>query len=313
MYNVDVKNELVAQLSESSTQLFDSVKDRYDLNTLMEDGSVSGVRDVIKNIQNIMIASIPEGISIPKVTMYVTASGDSTGSGIGIINIKVTNSLNSIKKFSFAVSLTKGKALSVAFDFLKNVYSILLVDELIESNLRRVNEVIHHACLEAGIEYVIRVVSPLGNEGKKIASLSDDEVTFVADDDAVLALDDIIVLLEGSTDEISEEVIQNHYNSLVEELSTVQTSVQLVGIHGGTLVSYVCSISKRVKPLTLIKKVCSKNVTKLNSTKDTIAYYSKGDTFALVAQRDGNKEVILSPFDVNTLCKVDVDVLSEIA
>ena len=48
--------------------------------------------------------------------------------------------------------------------------------------------------------------------------------------------------------------------------------------------------------------------------KDTDGkYYYVNDIFALVARRDGHFEVILAPFDVNTLRKVDVDILKEIA
>lgn len=77
--------------------------------------------------------------------------------------------------------------------------------------------------------------------------------------------------------------------------------------------AYICDISKRLKPLTLIKKICSKNIEKLRGSKDAVAYYFEDDVFALVERRDGNFTVVLSPFDVKTLRRVDVDVLKGIA
>jgi len=114
-------------------------------------------------------------------------------------------------------------------------------------------------------------------------------------------------------DFLYKEVIQKNYQEIVDELRTAQTTVQLVGIHGGMLASHVCDISKRIKPFTLIKKVCPKNVMKLTGNKDTLAYYNKDNVFALVSRVDGEYAVTLSPFNTEDFTSSDVDVLQEIS
>ena len=309
MINAITKDEAISQFKNDTKDMFKSSRNNFDLNKHIEAGDVTGIRDVVKKIQSIMIACIPEGLNIPKVAMYVSAAGFDD---ISLINIKITNTIVSLRKFSYALTVTKDNSTEKIFDFLMNVYVALVIDELINENLSKVNDVLFQIVAESGIEYNIKIVSPLGNEGKVIAYISDDEIAFVADENKVFELNNIIVLMDGATDVISEEVIQDHYKTIVEEISTAQTTPQLVGIHGGALISYVCGISSRVKPITMIKKSCTKNVLKLSGDKDAIAYFSKDDVYSIVARREGNFEILLSPFDVNTLCKVDYDVLGEI-
>lgn len=310
MINATTKNEFLSQFVNNSKEMFESVKENYNLIEAMDSEDVDAIRGIVRKVQSLMIANIPDGLSIPKASLYVSPTGSDT---ISIVNITVSNKISADKAFSYSTVVTREKAIEKVLDFMISVYSALIVDELVSSNLVRVNDVLAKAATEAGIEYGIKVVSSLGYEGKKIASMTDDEIVFVADEERVFALDDIIVLFESATEDISEEVIQAQHQNIVDELTKAQTPEQLVGIHGGMLVAYVCDLSKRLKPMTLIKKVCSKNVAKIRGDKDTIAYYYVNDVFALVARRDGHYEVVLAPFDVNTLRKVDVDILKEIA
>lgn len=309
MINAETKNELISQFKTEAKVMYDSVKVNCDLKAAMEEGNVDDVRDIVKKIQSIMIANIPDGMKIPKTSLYVSPTGSED---ISIVNITIVNKLSADRDFRYPTVITKSNAEDKVFDYMLTVYSALLIDELVNRNLERVNDVLAQAVAESGIDYGIKVVSSLGNEGKKIVSISDDEIIFVADESRVFSLDNVIVLLEEETEFISADVIQSHYQNIVEELATAQTPEQLVGIHGGVLVAHVCDISKRLKPMTLIKKVCSKNVTKVRGDKDAIAYFSEGDVYAIVAKREGSYEVILSPFDVNTLRKVDFDVLKAI-
>ena len=96
------------------------------------------------------------------------------------------------------------------------------------------------------------------------------------------------------------------------KLSALKSLRHLVEQNGGSLVTYVCDISTLVKPMTYIKKITNKNVENHRGNKDAILYYAKENVFALIAKRDGNLELILSPFDTTTLRKVDVDVMGAI-
>jgi hypothetical protein len=308
MINAVTRDTLVEQFQSGVSTMFEEVKGNYNIAEAMASNSIDDVRAIIKKVQSLMVANIPG--NAPKASLYISSSGVDE---INVINITVANKISSSKSFSYQTSITKGKTIEKIVDFMKDVYTALLVDDLICENLERVNEVLAEAVKDAGLSYGIKVVSPLGNDNKKIASMTDDEIVFVADPERVFTLDTIIVLLDEADEVITEDVITSHYNSLVDDISQAQTPEQLVGIHGGALVAYICDISKRLKPLTLIKKICSKNIEKLRGSKDAVAYYFEDDVFALVERRDGNFTVVLSPFDVKTLRRVDVDVLKGIA
>lgn len=311
MINAKLRDELLSQFKSGSREMFDSVKENYKLKEAMESNDVDSIRDIVKKVQLIMVANIPDGLKIPKTSLYVSPTGTDS---ISIVNITISNRISDEnKKFSYSSAVTKDNCIEKVFDFIQSVFVALIVDDLVNENLAKVNDVLAQAAAESGIEYEIKVVSSLGNEGKKIASMTDDKIVFVADEERVFSLENIIVLLDEPIELITSEVIEDHYQRIVEELSTAQTPEQLVGIHGGALVSYVCDISKRLKPVTLIKKICGKNISKIHGDKDTIAYFFENDVYALIARRDGKFEVILSPFDVKTLHKVDVDVLKAIA
>ena len=311
MYTKAERDMFIDQFTEKAYALFEKIAERCNIDVMMENNDPDGVVRSVETIQEVMIGSIPEGIAVPKVTRYVSSLG--ADESISVINIRLTNRVNSDKKWAYPFTAIKGNATKKVFDFMLAVYTALIVDILVSENLVKVNDVIMQLTAEAGVEYGIRVVSALGADGNKIKFISDDEIVFVADEERAFELDDIVVLLDGATDTVSEDMIQANYMQLVEELRTAQTTTQLVGMQGGLLIAYVCDISKRIKPITLIKKVSSKNVFKLTSSKDTVAYYNKDKVFALIAQRGGMKEVILSPFDVDTLANVDVDVLAEVS
>ncbi|MCI5597899.1 MAG: hypothetical protein MR360_01075 [Ruminococcus sp.] len=310
MYNVNTKEMVLSTFHESTKKMFDEATVDFDLKSSMEKGDVDGIRAIIKNVQNIMIACTPDGLLIPKVSLHISLSGEDE---VNLVNIKISNKIHAEKKFGFKITITKEKSIEKVFSFMEDVYSVLLVDQLIEENLKVVNDLLVQVVAESGITYDIKVVSSLGIQGKVISYMSDDEIVFVADESRILDLDDIIVLLDEPTEFISKELIAQHKKALVKELSTATTPEQLVKIHGGSLISYLINVRKSIQAMTLIKKVCNKNAKRLYGNKDAIAYYLEDDVFAIVARRDGNMEVILSPFDTKTFHKVDVDVLKKLA
>lgn len=309
MFNLETKESILAQFKENIQINKEANCGDIDLGKYMGNGNVDLVRDCITKVKDNVVAAVPAGVTIPRVSLYCRPTNGEEG--ISLVLVTITNVLSSNKKFKFSLSLSNRNATEVAFDFFTGVYEQLIVDAMIESNLEKVNEVLKKAAEEAGLGYTVKVVSPMSNEGKKISFMSDEEICFVADEDRALSLDDVLVLQqpEGL---VTEEMIAEAFKVESVNLAEAQTPEQLVAKHGGLLVQYVCDVSKLVKPMTLIKKVCNKNLKNMRGNKDCIMYYMEDNVFALVAKRDGNMEVLLSPFDTKTLRKVDLDVLAGI-
>lgn len=309
MFNAKQRDELIREFRNKVEGSFESINSSVEES--MKAGDSRAVIDGVKRLQNLAIAAIPVGIAIPKASLYVSPMGEDE---ITLVYVTLSNKINSEEKFSYKTSVNQKDADAHLFSFIEEVYADLVQNEIIKTNLAKVNNVLSQAVAEAGLSYAIRVISPIGTSvGKKIFSMTDDEIVFVANAERALDLDDMLIFYDAPDEVVSEEMIQGAYSKLVETLTSAQTPEQLVGIHGGSLISLICDISKRIKPATLIKAVCTKDVKKLRGDNDAVAFYQEGNTYALVARRSGNYEVILSPFDLEDLHRVDVDVLDAIA
>lgn len=312
MYSVEDKQRIVDQFTkEASANIDANMTD--DIGGFMDKGSVDLVKDCISKFQRNIIAAVPDEVDVPMVSLYqspLSTEGDGT---IDLISLVLSNRINSTKKFKYSARVAKAGIIQKLKDFFIPAYTELIISSMVDSNLERVNDILSQATEEAGVPYSVSVVSELSHKGKKIATLFDDEVVFVADEDRALSLESLMIMRVPDEEEmITEEMIQTAYSALVSEIQECQTVEQLVA-NPGAFIRYIADISKHVKPSTLIKEICGKNVEKLTGKKDTLAYYLKDNVFALIAKRDGNMEVVLSPFDLTTMRRVDVDVLKQIS
>lgn len=312
MYSVEDKVNIVSSFTEASSANIDANM-TDDIAGFMKKGAVDLVKDCVLKLQNNVIAAIPEGVEVPPVSLYQSPLSSVNSEEIEIISLSLSNRINSKKKFKYTARVSQPGIIQKLKDFFIPAYTELIVSSMVESNLERVNDILAQAAEEADVPYRVSVVSDLGAEGKKVVSLLDDEVVFVADEDRAFSLNNLMLMRVPDEEEmITEDMIQGAYSALVEEIQKNQTPEQLVADPGAFL-RYVCDISKHVKPSTIIKGICGKNVERLTGKKDTLAYYLKDNVFALVAKRDGHLEVVLSPFDLTTMRKVDTDVLKEIS
>lgn len=312
MFSVEDKKVIIEKFTKTAASNIDANM-TDDIDSFLKAGKVDLVKDCITKFQNNIICAIPEGVEVPSVSLYQSPLCSVDSDEIEIVALSLSNRINSTKKFKYTARVQAAGILQRLAEFFIPAYTELIVSSMVEANLERVNDILAQAAEEAGVPYKVSVISELGNEGKKVASLLDDEVVFVADEDRALSLNDLMLLRVPNEEElITEDMIQNAYSALVEEIQKSQTPEQLVA-DPGSFLRYVCDISKHIKPATLVKALCGKNVEKLTGKKDTLAYYMRDNVYALVAKRDGHLEVVLSPFDLSTFRKVDVDVLKEIS
>lgn len=308
MLNLEKRNEIICSFKDLAKENFDLNCHDLEMEKFMESNNGILVRESIEKIKNNVLAAIPEGYAIPKVSLYCSYQGENS---INIISIIARNAVNDSSEFKFKFIVTSVSVKSRIRDFFIDVYAELLENALVKENLYHVNNILELAATKAELPYKVTITSPMGNEGKKIAMLSDDEVVFVADPERVFELDDIMVLQEEN-EIITEEMLVDALEHEVKELIEAQTPEQLVAKHGGALCCYVCNFRTTVKPMTYIKKITNKNVSNNTGNKDAILYFLKDGVFSLLARRDGVMEVILKPFNTETFRKVEYDVLSNL-
>lgn len=311
LFNKEKVNECLQMFEDSAKELIAETCDDIDLEKFMKDGDGDAVRKSITKIQNNLVASIPQGIPVPGVSLYVTPLG---GEYIDVISISVTNKFKAVKTFKFKGTITsRNSSLEGAVSIMMEIYKKLIVDAMAEHNLGIMNRILERATGEAGLPYNVTIVTPLGVKDRKVDVLTNEEVVFVADMDRVFDMGDLLILAEPVENLISEEAIEDAFNSLVAELAACQMPQQLVASHGGVTIRYICNINKQVRPMTLIKKVCTKATDKIIGNKDTLAYWTDGESYALVVRREGGHfDVVLDPFNVETMLRSDVNVLAKL-
>lgn len=312
MYTQSKRDELLLEFNQRADQGFSSLKGCLGISQAMKDGNATIVRDGINSIKNLLISVIPTGIAVPKAYLYSSSLSSDDSNAISMVPVTVSNRTNSAKEFRYSTTVVGNDAEQKVFSFLKSVYATLIEDEMAQTNVDHVNDVLSQAVAEAGLGYSIKLVTPMGGNGKKIAYLSDDEIVFVADSHRLFSIDNMIIFMTEANEIISEDRIQETYSKLVDALAKAQTTVELISMHGGDLISLLCDISKRVKPMTIVSKVYPKNILSIKGGKDGIGYYNENGIFAVVARKGGCLELVMKPINVQTMEPVDFDVIGAV-
>lgn len=310
MFNIERKNEIVTKFIADADACLEAVKPYGNLFEAMESDNVDSAKYLIERMAGAVEAVVPKELGVPGIVLYKTFTGEA--SKIDIVDLTIKNKHNSDIIFRFKHQFVRSSNIFEAVaDFLKMCWVELIVDSLVRSNLAVINAKFADIAKEAGIGFSVKVTSPLNNGGKKVISITDEEVVFVADEERALGMDDILLFAEPS-EFLSQERIDDEYKKTVANFAKAQTTVQFLSVHE-LLVGYLCDISKMVKPMTIIKKVYSKNVNKLRGNSETLAYFNNGEVFSVVSVNLDGKEVVLKPFNIETLEVVDFDVLGAIA
>lgn len=315
MYNLKTVDEVCNNFLKNADEELKVAKMYGDINEALAENDSSKVKYLIQKSEEHIKASVPEEVTIENTSLYVNlAEYDGV---LKTVDITVRNKYSNPYAFKFKKQLVASEGFDEAlYDFLKCVYLELVRDALINVNIDIVNTKLAEICEKAGNNFKVKVISPMIGEGKKISNITDDCIEYVADDTRILSLEDILVFCEPN-EFISEEVINEGMEAAVSRFAQAQTTPQFVGLNE-PLIGTLCDIG-RFKPFTLIKKVYSKNVEKwcnkkLSESESMLTYYLdavKG-IFSVIALSGKEKEVVLKPFNIETLEVVDEDVLANL-
>lgn len=310
MISVEERDEIIGLFNERVNATVAECCTDVDLLRSMRNDDVEEIRNSIFKIQNCIVAAVPEGIKVPRLSLYITPAG---GEEIDVVTLSLGNKLTANKKFKYQYVITQNCASTEEItSCICEVYTRLIVNDLAEKNLADLNEVLAKITKAAQLQYGVEVTTNLGVEGKTVSHLSNDLVEFVADEDRVFELDDILIVAAADGEIITEEMIEDAIKKEAEAFAVCQTPVQLVDAHGGPVISYIANINKQVKAMTMIKRFCSKEYSKVRGKSDAVAFFRDGDVYAIVSRTDGKFSIMLDAFDVNTLRKADYDVLAAI-
>ena len=278
----------------------------------LKSGVLDYFKDDVKRINDMVSKLIPEDVIVPKASVRVTMPGK-------VANITLSNKYTDKSfefKYKFSETYREGlenKALfEEVLDRVVSVYKALIIEYMVRENLKRVNAVLEEVSEKAGIDYIVKVTSSLdGNEGRKIDFLSDNEVVFIVDKDVIFNIENIAVMKDPDSF-FTEENIAEAKDEMSKEFATAHSTLEFVANKGFSVISYLCGLKKGTKAFTYIKKITGRKCQSVHS--DGLVYYQNGDVYSIISVSGDGNEVVLSPFNIKTLEKVDgVDVLAEVA
>ena len=305
------KNEVVKVITDfknNAEEMFKtSCKD--DVVAYMKENKAQEISDFCNKVKNCAIASIPEGYAVPNVSVYVNSTG--TEEEIKVINLSVNHKVTSDFRFKFAYVFTALHVEEDIKDAFIEVYETLLINQMAAENLKKVNEVMEIVTEKAGVDYKVSFVTPLKGDGKIVERISDDEVVFVADEEKVFEVENLLITYDADKF-VTQEMIDEAIDLEADKIALATSTVKLVAQWGSPVIKYICNLNKQVKPMTIIKKAVTKNIIKVRGKKEEIGYFTDDDIFAIVAKRPEGYEVILSPFEIETFDAADLDVIKEI-
>lgn len=315
MYNMDEKLTIVNNFLKDADSEIERACLFGDIQEELKVGNDSMIRKLIKLMYDGVKVAAEKAVktvgdgTLPKMSEYISFRGDTYETSLVRVMLSSKGYEDGELKFEKSVVSSENIKESLA-EFYKQVFGILVENKLMQENLKSINELFEDFAKKAGLNFSVRITTPIAFNGQKIAKITDEEVVFVADEERVFEMDDILVLYEP-TEFITEEQIEAAKEAEITLFAKAQTTPQFVAIKE-PIIAYLCDMSSLTKPITFIKKAYNRNVEKIRNTKGQVfAYYMKDGVFSVLDVMSGEQpaiNVILHPFDVNTLENVDVDI-----
>lgn len=233
------------------------------------------------------------------------------------VEVSVRSKLKSEKKYKYVFNCSSAATLvSSLLAFFTQCTIDAEVINMAYANIEELNKFIEDACTEAGVSCFVKV--KYGTEGG--IEISDSCVEFEISAAAAIALGD--TLMFRAVGDISEYAIFERdcqRNRFINFLQGVQTPVDFLKCSDSFFVS-VIPFRPRKRADRILREKYHKNYQTAGRYK-TATYYLNEDVkiggetvkvFALVNVDGENVTVVLSPFDVKTMLKVDFDVVSAV-
>lgn len=275
---------------------------------------INTVTDLIEGIETGVKAPNVDGVKLPaylsKVTYETGASSE--------VTITVRTKLKSTYKYrkDAVVALDEDFIVNAGKVYIDALFDMFHIDEAMQ-NIEALNAKIAGIIEENEIPYSFSFVVD-ANSSATVLSVNDNEVVFNASITRAQDIASLAIFRDGS--EYNNLIRQEATDNLVAALKSIQTPVQL--IKGNVaLIKEVTGVSTKKRASKLIRDSYHRQAKFLGKVKTGVGYFDETvkingedvEVFALVSKaEDGTIALVLSPFDVKTLYKVDYDVVEAV-
>ena len=276
---------------------------------------VTVASQLVTSVETIIKGIFFEGVGLPAFISKISLESDENSR---TLNISIRSKLKSAYKFvrERAIAISDNLIEDIATFYIDALFEMFYLDEA-HANVTALNEKIANLVAENEVPY--SVVFVVSDTAKTIVnSISDTCLELNASISEAHDLSSLGLFFEGS--EYNDMVAAEAAKKLVDELKAVQTPVQFLKSNND-LIKKLTGVSTKKRANKLIREIHHRKAENLGTVKQGVGYYNAevevaGETieiFALIEKaEDGTKTVVLSPFNVKTLEKVDYDVLAAI-
>lgn len=275
---------------------------------------INTVTELIDGIETGVKAPNVDGVKLPAYLSKVTYEAD----GSSEVVITVRTKLKSAYKYrkDAVVALDEDFIVNAGKVYIDALFDMFHIDEAMQ-NIEALNAKIAGIIEENEIPYSFSFVVD-ANSSATVLSVNDNEVVFNASITRAQDIASLAIFREGS--EYNNLIRQEATDNLVAALKSIQTPVQL--IKGNVaLIKEVTGVSTKKRASKLIRDSYHRQAKFLGKVKTGVGYFDETvkingedvEVFALVSKaEDGTIALVLSPFDVKTLYKVDYDVVEAV-
>ena len=273
-----------------------------DLQKLFLEGDTTGIKRTIERFQSAARASIPDDSPLLQVFLRCSFSLEEDDT-VAPVKITLSTRPSNPVAFSATTYLSRDESWVAVYAFFQQSYEVLLEESAIHANLNELND--HFADLMS--EEPISLSFFTG--GKVVSSASDEDLVLSINPERIFDLDSVIAFQDTEDEDstVDAEVVE----SARDEFRAAVEGVTTVGIleNPPALVKYFM-IPNRRSAIKLLKDAYPKTWDQVReATRGGVFHHEKDGAFTILQKDDSGIEVLVSPVDVETLEKVDVDVI----
>lgn len=309
-----------------------------------DEEAVQAIRRGVRSLHNGATLCVPQAVTLfPKTNLSISASSMGDSHSIAGVSIVLSTSIKSEFPYKYSKYFPATDAETFFADvagFFLETHSDMINLALQQSNVDYINEELDRIVSDAELPYTVHLALGSGRRGHAIAEITDGEVVFNADSSRLMSNPGVVFSTEGidtlgigvAQDEDDTEEESDYMRSLRKRIArvhernvsifrTLPTTVAFVKDKPDIIRMFVNL--DRFKTCTLVNNSVSHTARALRVNTNDLRFgvsgvYGTAEVdgkeknkrfFGIAERHDGEFDVVLHPFDMDTCEPVDVDIL----
>lgn len=314
----DLSNAIYAEAMSGIQQLAESKKDVVAKFAAKDtDELLQFIVDLKAPIEAMFNGAVVDTTFLPKFLSKVSTLDGNTDR----FDLNIRTRLNSPYKFAKTVNIQVSENLveDMAQAYADALFAMFYIDIAYQHTTALTEKMAEYGeSIELPYTIAFGVDTSVAGD---VLEITDDKIVFNVTPDAAQNIANLAIMRDvAEDDEYSRLIVEDEMQKMTDILKTVSTPVQLLKANL-PMITTLTSVTARRKASRVIRKAYHRQAQYLKAVKQGVGYFDETvkidgkdvEVFALVRKNeDESLEVLLSPFDADTLYKVNFDVLAAV-